>query len=114
MLLHVNSEDKSIELKRIAVDNPGQGVGGRLLRFLLEHAFDHCRAHRLYLDVDEMNPRAKAVYTKLGFREEGILREATCRDGRFFSMTLMSLLDREYRATQTPIPDAKADQKPDA
>lgn len=100
ILLGVTSEDKSIELKRLAIEIPGQGSGGKLLRFILAKVFNEYRAHRLYLDVDETNPRAKRVYEKLGFKEDGVLREATCRNGKFYSMTLMSLLDREYRAMQ--------------
>lgn len=100
ILLGVTSEDKSIELKRLAIETSGQGTGSKLLRFILAKVFNEYRAHRLYLDVDETNPRAKRVYEKLGFKEDGVLREATCCDGKFYSMTLMSLLDREYCAMQ--------------
>ena len=33
----------------------------------------------------------------LGFREEGIMRDAIYRDGAYHSLVLMSLLESEYR-----------------
>ena len=98
ILLGVASPDKSIELKRVVISAPGKGHGKQLLHFIASRVFNEYRAHRLFLDVYETNPRAKHVYATFGFSEDGILREAAFRDGHFYSMTLMSILDREYHA----------------
>ncbi len=45
----------------------------------------------------EDNHRARHLYTSFGFSEEGLMREATQRDGAWLSLVLMSILDREYR-----------------
>jgi RimJ/RimL family protein N-acetyltransferase len=89
----------NIELKRIAMRSPGQGNGRQALRLLLKKVFDEFGAHRLWLDVFETNLRAQHIYRGFGFRQEGVLREAVCRDGEYHSLFLMSLLDREYRET---------------
>jgi diamine N-acetyltransferase len=86
----------SIELKRLVVAVPERGVGRKMLEALLKTAFEELGAHRLYLDVFEDNARARHVYESLGFVYEGTLREAARRDGKYSSLRLMSILDREY------------------
>jgi len=98
ILRGVVSEDRSIELKRIVVDAPGQGLGKKLLQFVAKRVFEDLHAHRLFLDVYETNPRAKWVYAAFGFQIEGVMRESSYRDGEYHSQVLMSLLDREYEA----------------
>ncbi len=88
----------SIELKRIVIATPGQGLGRHILQELLDIAFQRLGAHRLFLDVFEDNPRALHVYRSLGFVHEGTMREAARRGSAFASLHLMSLLDREYAA----------------
>ncbi len=92
------SEHKSLELKRIVVARPSQGVGRKLLKVALDRAFGEFGAHRLWLDVFATNARARHVYASAGFQTDGIFREAYYRDGQFHSLMLMSILDREYFA----------------
>ena len=87
----------SVEFKRFVVAETGRGLGRRLLADILRLVFDEIRAHRFYLDVVEDNVRARHLYKSFGFSEEGVLREATRRDGNWLSLVLMSLLDHEYR-----------------
>ncbi len=89
---------RAIELKRIVVATPSQGLGRRIMQELMPMVFEEFGAHRLWLDVCDDNTRARHLYESLGFVYEGVLREAECRDGEFVSLRLMSLLDREYEA----------------
>jgi diamine N-acetyltransferase len=102
ILRGLTSEDRSIELKRIVARDPGTGVGGVTLRAILEMAFGELQAHRVWLDVFETNTRAQKIYEKLGFRRDGLLREAALADGAYHTLILMSLLDREYAAQARP------------
>ena len=90
------SEHRSLELKRIVVRAPGRGLGRQMLYLILKKAFEEYDAHRLWLDVFENNLRAQHLYSSLGFRRDGVLREAVYRDGEYYSLVLMSLLHREY------------------
>jgi len=91
------SEDSgSVELKRIVVATPERGLGRRILEELTRIVFEDLKAHRLFLDVFEDNARARHLYESLGFRYEGVMREAALRDGQFFSLHLMSMLESEY------------------
>jgi diamine N-acetyltransferase len=97
ILFGLISEYRSIELKRIVVATPGMGRGKEMLRQIIRKAFEEYGAHRLWLDVLEHNLRAQRAYAGVGFRCEGVLREAVYRDGEYRSLMLMSILDREYR-----------------
>jgi len=88
----------AIELKRLVVHPPGQGLGRQILAELIRMAFDEFHAHRFFLDVFDDNLRALHLYQSFGFVDEGLLREAALRDGQYCSLRLMSLLDREYAA----------------
>ena len=86
----------SVELKRIVVGSPGQGMGRRLLNELVRIVFEEHHAHRFFLDVFEDNQRARHLYESVGFRCEGTMREAASRDGVWFNLVLMSMLADEY------------------
>lgn len=86
----------SIELKRIVVVPPGQGLGRRILHEVLRIAFDELHGHRLFLDIFEDNTRARHLYESLGFRHEGTLREADRRDDSWCTLCLISMLESEY------------------
>jgi diamine N-acetyltransferase len=97
ILCGITSPHKSIELKRIVLASAGQGLGKEMLRQIIRKVFNEYGAHRLWLDVFEHNVRAQRAYAAVGFRPEGVLREAVYRDGEYHSLILMSILDREYR-----------------
>ncbi len=91
----------AIELKRIVVAAPGQGLGRRILSELIGIAFGELQAHRFFLDVFDDNARARHLYASLGFVEEGTMREAAQRDGQWHNLHLMSMLASEYTARQS-------------
>lgn len=99
ILLGLLSVHKSVELKRLVVGTLNQGAGRKLLAEVAERAFGQYGAHRLFLDVFVNNDRARHVYETFGFRREGTMRDAICRDGVYHSLVLMSLLHSEYRST---------------
>lgn len=72
-----------------------RGLGTEATRLLLDHVFesiDDPPVNRVELEVYDMNPRAQAVYEKLGFRREGVRREALWWDGEPHGAIVMSLL----------------------
>lgn len=78
----------------------GRGVGSEAMQLLLAFAFDELRLHRVELEVFEDNQRARRVYERLGFLEEGRRRESLWKGGRWLTPVVMSLLDHEHRARQ--------------
>lgn len=97
LLAGLTGQNRSVELRRIALNHRGEGLGAAALGLALEHAFGTCAAHRLWLDVLPDNARALRLYERSGFRSEGLLREAhLLPDGSFTSLRLMSILKEEW------------------
>jgi ribosomal protein S18 acetylase RimI-like enzyme len=53
----------------------GRGDGSRFLQSILQICFNELAAHRVDLLVHMENERARRVYTRTSFVEEGILRD---------------------------------------
>jgi RimJ/RimL family protein N-acetyltransferase len=96
ILRGLGEDSHSIELKRVVVASPGNGDGRRILTEIIRIAFRELGAHRLFLDVFEDNARARHLYESLGFKYEGVMRQAAHRDDRWFDLHLMSMLESEY------------------
>lgn len=75
----------------------GGGYGTDAVRVLCRYAFDSMRVHGVSLWVVPENTAARHVYEKLGFVEEGRKREAFRRDGKWYDMLLMSVLEGELK-----------------
>lgn len=87
----------SVCLLRIVVHAQGRGYGKKLLGLLTRWVFTHTETHRLWLDVNERNSRARHVYEAAGFKVDGLLRESIKRGDTFESMLIMSILRPEYK-----------------
>jgi len=97
ILQGVASPNGCVHLRRIISRNPERGTGSKFLRSVLDICFDDLAAHRVELIVHLGNERARRVYAKTGFAEEGILRDFHRNtDGSFRSMRLMSILKPEW------------------
>jgi RimJ/RimL family protein N-acetyltransferase len=96
ILFGLTSPHRSIELTRIVMVEPGRGNGKLTLRLIIKKVFEEYGAHRFWLDVFEFNQRARKVYRAVGFQEEGLLREAVKRGDKYYSLVILSLIDREY------------------
>lgn len=77
-------------------DEMGKGYGTAAIAHLLDIAFGAERLHKVWLMVFETNVRARRVYGRLGFVEEGTLREEYYHEETWHNMVRMSLLDREW------------------
>ncbi|EWM11336.1 GNAT family N-acetyltransferase [Kutzneria sp. 744] len=83
---------------RIALGAPGQnrGLGTEATRLVLGYAFERVGLHRISLEVYSFNSRARRVYEKVGFRPEGVLRDALLWEGQRFDSHVMSILAHEW------------------
>lgn len=74
----------------------GQGLGHWMIYNTLEYAFEVLNLNRISLDVFSFNKRALHLYKKMGFTEEGRLREAIKDGDNYADDILMSILQREW------------------
>lgn len=96
LVFGATSPNHCIELRRLVCRERGRGFGRAAVRAVKALAFGRLAAHRLWLDVQLRNARARALYRSEGFIEEGVMRECVLVDGVYLSMALMSLLRQEY------------------
>ncbi len=75
----------------------GRGFAAEAMRLLLGYAFGELGLHRVYARVAAENTPSLSLFRRLGFQEEGRLREAMRRGGRFVDLILFGLLEGEYR-----------------
>jgi diamine N-acetyltransferase len=99
ILRDLNDPHGNVYLKRIAVMESDRGFGQAFLAAVMDWVFALPVAHRFWLNVLEENMRARHVYAKLGFVEEGDKRESFLRlDGTRGSEWTMSILRPEHDA----------------
>ena len=96
ILAGFENPNKSIELKRIVIDDKGKGYGRETLKLIKEIAFFQLNAHRLWLDVRYGNLKAINLYQSEKFSIEGILRDCVFDDATYDSLVIMSILESEY------------------
>lgn len=71
IILVLDPEPSSVELRRIVVTAKGRGYGRRTM-MLAEHVCrDEIGRRRIWLDVFEFNTRAQRVYEHCGYRQFG-------------------------------------------
>jgi RimJ/RimL family protein N-acetyltransferase len=80
----------------------GRGLGTEATELLLAHGFQTVGLHRISLEVYTFNPRARAVYERVGFRAEGVLRDALYWEGTYVDATVMSMLAPEWNHRHAP------------
>ena len=73
----------------------GRGFGTEVVRVLCRYGFTTRGLHRLQLDTLADNAAMRAVAVRVGFRAEGVLREAAWVDGRFVDSMVFGLLVTE-------------------
>ena len=84
-------------LHRIALSHPGEGNGRNFVMQLVSWAFEELKTHRFWLEVFPHNVRAKTVYERCGFVQEGVLRNSyRLSDGTRADRIVMSILASEY------------------
>lgn len=73
----------------------GMGLGYEATSRITEYLFAELHLNRLQLYVDPINERAIALFRKVGFLTEGILREYEYEYGAFVDIAIMSLLRKD-------------------
>lgn len=74
----------------------GKGYGTEVTRLLCAHGFETLGLNRIWLHVYADNERGLRAYQHVGFRREGVLRQAALRDGEHVDVVAMGILRREW------------------
>jgi ribosomal-protein-serine acetyltransferase len=77
----------------------GRGLVTRACARFIDFAFGELKLHRVAIRAAVANERSRAVAVRLGFTEEGILREEDrAASGEYHDLVAYGLLDREWRS----------------
>lgn len=98
-ITRIDRHSDSLDLTKLYIgekDLQGQGAGEDVMRTLLEYFFTFMHMERISIDYYNGNRRAQNLYEKLGFRHEGVARNATKKNGKYYDLNLMSLLRTEF------------------
>jgi ribosomal-protein-serine acetyltransferase len=81
----------------LAAGREGRGVVTRCCEALIDYLLDELRLHRVVIQCGTANTRSCAIPARLGFRHEGVLREAEWVNDRWVDLMVWSLLEGEWR-----------------
>ncbi|MFD3155336.1 GNAT family N-acetyltransferase [Haloimpatiens sp. FM7330] len=73
-----------------------RGYGQDSINTILKYLFLNRNAHRVELEVVELNKRAIKCYKKCGFKEEGIKKQRYFVEGKYIDVLIMAILKSEY------------------
>ncbi len=78
----------------------GKGIGTMAQRELVSYLFTHTRVERIQATTDPQNIAELRCLAKIGFVQEGVVRRAQWRGGRWHDQVLFSLLRTEFVVDQ--------------
>jgi ribosomal-protein-serine acetyltransferase len=81
----------------------GQGIVTQACRIMVRHAFEVHQMHKVVISTAIDNPRSRAVAERLGFVQEGILRQVGRLRDRYVDVVFYGLLVDEWR-TRVELP----------
>lgn len=95
----IDRHSDSLDITKFYIGDPslwGKGVGREIMTEVLAYCFTFLHMERVTLDYYTGNKRASSLYESLGFKSEGVARNATKKDGRYHDLNLMSMLRSEF------------------
>ncbi len=75
----------------------GKGYGQLALKELLRMAFDEYNLHKVWVVCFKTNEKTSHIMKKVGFKEEGILRDEYFHKGKYHDMIRFSMIEDEWR-----------------
>ncbi|KPN96027.1 aminoglycoside adenylyltransferase [Lysinibacillus sp. ZYM-1] len=97
-IMEVDLENKKA-MFRIAlhgIEDCGRGLGSEAVQLAQKFTFEELCLNRLELQVYSHNIRGIKSYEKVGFKKEGVLRQALFMNNTFSDEIIMSILSEEY------------------
>lgn len=81
-------------------DNRSRGLGSQAANLALDFAFKRLNMNKVYLRTSERFIEANVMYKKLGFVQEGVMRQHYYTNGAYEDKIIYSILKTEYEQFQ--------------
>ena len=93
-LQHIDKKNKSAEIAYLFGEKEywGNGYATEASKVLLKRACETLNIHRIYFGTHIENKAMQKVGEKLGFKKEGILKDAQYKDGKFNDIVCYALI----------------------
>lgn len=92
-IINIDCRNQKCEMGRVLIGNKkfrGKGIGLEGVNLLINYAFNHLNMRKVYCEVFADNAIALSLYKKVGFLEEGVLKEHIYKNGQFKDIILMA------------------------
>jgi len=98
-LHHIEWVHRTAELGIVIGDKDfwGKGYGKLAWNLVTCYAFETLNLHRVYVKIFKDNASSIKAAKASGFKEEGKLRDAYFKNGKYLSAVMMSVLEGEYK-----------------
>ena len=81
----------------LAASFQGKGIMTRACRALVAYAFDEFKLNRIDIRCGLGNARSRRIPERLGFKQEGVFRQAELLRGEFIDLVVYAMLAEEWR-----------------
>ncbi len=78
----------------------GKGIMTRCVKALIDYAFNRWDLNRIEIRCGKENKKSRAIPERLGFVQEGIIRDGEWLYDHFHDIVIYSMLRREWKASQ--------------
>ena len=96
-LFDISMSDKNAEIGYwLSIDYQGKGIMTDCVAALVDYAFETLELNRVCIYCATGNKKSRAIPTRLGFTQEGILREEQCLYGVYHDLAVYGMLRREW------------------
>jgi RimJ/RimL family protein N-acetyltransferase len=102
--VHSNAEFNAVVGEH---DAQNRGIGTAAARAMVAHGFADLNLHRIYVSILRDNVGSIRMCEKAGFREEGVMRDAAYKNGRYHDMVLMGVLREDVLGPDVPAAEPK-------
>lgn len=81
----------------LSADHQGKGIMTRAVTALIDDAFDNLGMNRVEIHCATGNLPSRAIPERLGFKRDGVMREAGLLNGQFVDKVIYSMLASEWK-----------------
>jgi ribosomal-protein-alanine N-acetyltransferase len=100
--IHFTHRHAELEQLHIIPEYQNRGLGTDALRTAINYVFSEMNLNRVWLLSYSGNHQAIRFYRKIGFSEEGILRQVQFKTGQYHDGIIMAVLSDEWLKRKTP------------
>ncbi len=84
----------------LASDHQGKGIMTRACRAMVDYAFDELKLNRIEIRCATGNAKSRAIPQRLGFKQEGIQRQAEWLYDHFVDLVIYGMLASDWPAAK--------------